>query len=367
MPDYDLAVIGAGIHGAAIALEAARRGCRVLVLEQYAQAGLATSSKSSKLIHGGLRYLESGQFRLVRECLHERRRLLAEHPDLVSLEPFHIPVYRQTRRRPWLIAVGLSLYALLGGRGFHRLPRREWSYLDGLKTADLTAVFRYWDARTDDRALTGRLIAQAQQLGADVHYATTFTGAACNREVCRLTVRRQDAAVEYTARQLVNATGPWVNRTLAKIDAGLSQLGIELVQGTHILVPVTQSHGIYYLESPHDRRAVFVMPWRGQTLIGTTETPYRGDPARVAPLETEISYLLDTWNHYFEPALPRTAVIDSFAGLRVLPASDGKPFDRSRDTRLHRDSALPNVLSVYGGKLTSHRLTAERVIRTLDL
>lgn len=367
MPDYDLAVIGAGIHGAAVAREAAGRGCRVLLLEQFAQPAQGASSRSSKLIHGGLRYLESGQFRLVRECLHERRRLLVEQPDLVRLVPFHIPVYRHTRRSAWLIATGLCLYALLGGKGFRRLPRGEWSQLDGLKTAGLQAVFRYRDAQTDDRALTERVIAQAQQLGAEVRYATTFTGAACTPDACRLGATCQGVDTGYSAKHLVNATGPWVNLTLDRIDPAVPQLGMELVQGTHIVVPATPTRGIYYLEAPADGRAVFVMPWQGQTLIGTTETPYRGDPGQVAPQETEIGYLLDTWNHYFEPALPRAAVSSSFAGLRVLPASDGNPFDRSRDTRLHRDPALPNVLSVYGGKLTSHRLTAERVIAMLDL
>jgi len=276
-------------------------------------------------------------------------------------------VYRQTRRGALLIATGLCLYTLLGGKGFRRLPRRDWPQLDGLKTRGLQAVFRYWDAQTDDRLLTERVIAQAQHHGTDVHFGTTFEGACCSRGHCHLTCSTASGSLSFDTKLLVNATGPWANPTLAKIEPTPSPLAVELVQGTHILVPGTPARGIYYLEAPDDRRAVFVMPWQGHTLIGTTETPYQGDPAKAVPLEAEIEYLLRTWNHYFEPALQRASVIDCFAGLRVLPASDNNPFNRSRDTLLHRDPDAPHVLTIYGGKLTSHRHTAERVIAMLDL
>jgi len=132
-------------------------------------------------------------------------------------------------------------------------------------------------------------------------------------------------------------------------------------------VPGTLRRGVYYLEAPRDQRAVFVMPWKDNIMIGTTETPYRGDPAEARPLESEIEYLLETRNHYFEKPLEREDVIESFAGLRVLPASDGSPFKRSRDTLLRCDSSVPNVLSIYGGKLTSHHHTAIRVLETLQM
>lgn len=367
MTTCDVAVIGAGIHGAAIARAAAGRGQRVVVIEQYDAAGLGTSSKSSKLIHGGLRYLESGQLRLVRACLRERGRLLHEYPDLVKLVPFFIPVYAHTRRSPTLIATGLRLYRLLGGKGFRRLPRREWPQLDGLQPKALKAVFRYWDAQTDDRLLSARVMLQAQQLGAETRYRTRFCGADCEPGGCRISVADAGGTTAITSRYLVNASGPWANLTLAKLRPAATPLAVELVQGTHILVQGAPSHGVYYLEAPSDGRAVFVMPWQGRTLIGTTETAYHGDPAAAAPTAQEVEYLLDTRNHYFDPPLPRSAVIDSFAGLRVLPAGDGLPFARSRDTLVHRDPQLPNVVTVYGGKLTSHRHTAQRVIERLGL
>jgi glycerol-3-phosphate dehydrogenase len=162
---FDLVVIGAGIHGAGIAQAAAARGLSVLVLEQ---AGVAsgTSSRSSKLIHGGLRYLESGQFSLVRECLQERALLLKLAAGLVELKPFYIPVYRDTARRPWLLYAGLSLYRMLGDGSaamrFRRVPQHDWKSLDGLDTTGLEAVFQYYDAQTDDTALTNAVMRSAQ-------------------------------------------------------------------------------------------------------------------------------------------------------------------------------------------------------------
>jgi len=364
---HDLIVIGAGIHGAAVAQAAAASGYRVVVLEQYAEAALATSSKSSKLIHGGLRYLESAQFRLVRECLQQREHLLNAQPDLVSLIPFYIPVYRQTSRSPWLIAAGLGLYTLLGGKGFRLIPKSEWSTLNGLRTSDLRAVFRYWDARTDDKQLTERTMTEAVSMDTEVHYNASFQSAWCDSDSCTVSFTENGIEHTLTSRVLINAAGPWVNDVLEGITPVIKPLGMDLVQGTHIIVPGTLGSRVYYLEAPRDQRAVFAMPWKSQVMIGTTETAYRGDPAQVHPLESEISYLLETWNHHFESQLDRKDVIDSFAGLRVLPDSEGNAFRRSRETRIHQDTCNPNVLSIYGGKLTSHRNTAREVLKRLPV
>ncbi len=363
--DYDLLVIGAGIHGVTIAKAAAQRGCRVLVLEQYSGPAQGTSSKSSKLIHGGLRYLESGQFRLVRECLSERRRLLKTQPDLVKLIPFHIPVYRHTCRKTWMIAIGLNIYRLLGGKDFKHIARQDWAKLDGLKTLGLKHVFRYWDAQTDDLQLTRRIIEEAEHLGAQVHYGATFYGAQCSADHCDIRFEMAGEVQNVKARAIVNASGPWVNTVLKKMSPPITPLQIELVQGSHIVVPGKLKRGIYYMEAPRDQRAVFVMPWHSNTMVGTTETPYQGDPAKVRPLEAEIEYLLETRNHYFEAQAKREDVIESFAGLRVLPAGNSNPFSRSRETVLHSDKKLPNVLSIYGGKLTSHHHTMTRVMKKL--
>ena len=363
---YDLVVIGAGIHGAAVAQAAAAAGYRTLVLEQFDQAAAATSSKSSKLVHGGLRYLESGQISLVRECLQERRRLLKNAPHLVHLTPFHIPIYKDTQRRPWTIRLGLGLYTLLGGKAFKQLTKSEWCELDGLRTDSLNSVMRYYDGQTDDVRLTRAVLSSAQSLGAEVQFGCTFERAACSHQQCSIFYLEQGTGKEICSQALVNASGPWVNSVLNRVEPAPDTLAIDLVQGTHLVVPGNLQQGMYYLEAPQDQRAVFAMPWQGNILLGTTESLFSGDPSTVQPLEEEIRYLLAVYNHYFENTLDRSQVMAAFAGLRVLPKSEDTAFKRSRDTLLHIDEVnCPRVLSIYGGKLTSHRATAEQVIRRL--
>ena len=365
--DYDAVVIGAGIHGAATAQALSARGYDVLVVERTAVAA-GTSSRSSKLVHGGLRYLESGQFKLVRESLHERSWLLTHAPSLVRLVPFYIPVYRGSRRRPWQIRLGLALYAALTGFSrdgrFRRVPTTEWEGLDGLSDEGLKAVYQYWDAQTDDAALTEAVVRSAQRLGAEVLLPARVTGARLDDDGCRVTIDAAGESRQVQCRVLINASGPWVNRVLAEVIPEQPRLPVDLVQGTHIVVPGELERGIYYVEA-EDGRAVFVMPWQGRVMVGTTEHLYTGDPADVQPTQTEIAYLLRTLARHF-PAfseLTSHSVTEAFAGLRVLPTGTGTAFSRPRDTVLHTDRPRqPRLVSIYGGKLTAHRATAARVV-----
>jgi glycerol-3-phosphate dehydrogenase len=365
--DVDVLVVGGGIHGCGVAQAAAAAGYSVALLERKALAA-GTSSRSSKLIHGGLRYLESGQLRLVYASLRERRLLLRLAPGLVHPVPFYIPVYRDTSRPAWMIGAGLALYALLAGitplARFSMLPRRAWGDLDGLTTQGLKAVFRYWDAQTDDAALTQAVWRSAAVCGARLLCPADFVSAADDGERVSVRYRQEGAELSITAGVLVNAAGPWVNRVLGGIDPAPAPLPMALVQGTHVLLPGPVERGIYYAEAA-DRRAVFVMPWRGKALVGTTETVYAGDPPKdVAPTAQEIDYLLAVYRRYFPDR--EATVLDSFAGLRVLPAGGGAPFSRSRETVLHVDrQRAPRVLSIYGGKLTGYRATAEKALRRL--
>jgi len=363
--EYDVVVIGAGINGAGAAQAAAAAGYTVLVLEQYDEPAQGTSSKSSKLIHGGLRYLETGQFHLVRESLRERANLLRNAPHLVKLVPFRIPVYTETTRRPWKIMVGLSVYSLFGGKLFSRVPRSQWDQLDGLSARGLEVVFSYYDAQTDDAHLTRSVLASAKLLGADIHTGADFNSARLVNNGCEIRYKTATAEVQVSARVIVNTTGPWVNDVLQRIKPEPKVMDIDLVQGTHIIVPGDIGNP-YYLESPQDRRAVYVTPWKGQVLVGTTENHYSGDPAKVIPLEPEIEYLLDVYNHYFTQNLKREDVLDAFAGLRVLPGGNRTAFRKSREVRLLVDRlTAPRVLTVYGGKLTSYRATSEKVVRRI--
>jgi glycerol-3-phosphate dehydrogenase len=295
--------------------------------------------------------------------------LLSIAPELVRLVPFFIPVYKTTRRRAWQIRAGLALYALLGDLAadarFAALPRARWGGLDGLDTGDLQAVFRYHDAQTDDAALTRAVMQSAANLGAELACPARFMGATRLPAGYRVRYALAEQTRECEAATLVNAAGPWVNETLALIEPQQSSLSLELIQGTHIVVPGRVTQGVYYTEAPADGRAVLVMPWpAGTTLVGTTETPYAGDPGEVRPLEHEIAYLQAMLSHYF----PRreTRVLAAFAGVRVLPRAAGSAFHRPRETRLWTDNAQqPRVVSIYGGKLTGYRLTAARVARLL--
>lgn len=373
--DVDLVVIGAGIQGVGVAQAAASMGYRVLLLEKTGIAA-ATSQSSSKLIHGGLRYLESGQFSLVRECLRERSLLLRIAPALVQLLPFYIPIYQQTRRRPWQIALGLSFYYLLSGcrrdSQFQRLSKQEYAALPGIRQQGLQAVFRYYDGQTDDRRLTEAVLRSAITQGARVKIPAQVV--ALQREntwADGIRVSYQDSSDQLhhcRATCVVNAAGPWVNQVSALLQPPPPSLAVEWVAGTHLELNLPPGSGVFYLESPADRRAVFVMPWQGRTLIGTTERSYQGDPAAVVPSEAEIDYLLGTYNHYF-PANPigHLHIQRAFAGLRVLPLSAKGAFHRPRDTRLIADDAQrPRFVSVYGGKLTAYRATAERVMALLE-
>ncbi len=361
---YDYIVIGAGIHGAGVAQAASAAGYRVLVLEQYAQPALATSSRSSKLIHGGLRYLENAQFALVRECLRERAYLLNNAPQLVTLKRFYIPVYKTTTRRPWKIALGLALYSLFSWRRFYRVKRALWETLDGLDTRDLDAVFSYYDAQTDDARLTRAVLASAESLGARTIFNCTVQKAVADAEGTVVQCQNEAGSQSYRARIVVNASGPWVAGMHARLcDA--APLTISLVQGAHIVLPGQISQP-YYLESPSDQRAVFVLPWKNTILVGTTETAFEGDPAEASASPAEIEYLLEIYNHYFKHRYTRDDVIEAFAGLRVLPAGEGAAFSRPRDTVFVRDDlARPRVVSILGGKLTDYRATAEKLVNSL--
>lgn len=365
---YDIVVIGAGIQGAGVAQAAAAAGYSVLVVEQTAPAA-GTSSKSSKLIHGGLRYLETAQFGLVRESLRERALLLRLAPELVKLRPLHIPVYENSTRSALTIRAGLSLYALLAGLDkealFTQLARDQWSTLAGLQQDNLKAVFRYYEAQTDDAALTRSVLQSAVVLGADVLMPARFMSAERNGQNCKVEIVTASGNESVSCRVLVNCAGPWAGEVLARIKPALTSPAIELVQGSHLLLPPLLDQ-YFYLEAPQDKRAVFVLPWERRLLVGTTEKAFNGAAEKVTCSAEERDYLLATLRHYFPQLAIPADEVETFAGLRVLPKSDKNAFTRPRDVMFAvDDEARPRVLSVMGGKLTTYRATAQQAMARL--
>jgi glycerol-3-phosphate dehydrogenase len=358
---YDLVVIGAGIQGAGVAQAAAAAGYTVLVLEQSSPAA-GTSSKSSKLIHGGLRYLESAQFGLVRESLRERALLLKLAPELVKLHPFHIPVYKNAKRSPLTIRAGLSLYSALSGFDtdvrFRSLPRSQWGTLEGLKQDDLQAVFRYQEAQTDDAALTRAVLHSAMELGAECEIPGHFVKAHVNQQSCLVEFESEYGFKTASCRVLINCAGPWTSDVISRIEPGMYLPKVDLVQGSHLILPPLLKD-YFYLEAPQDKRAVFVLPWQGKLMVGTTEKNHYGVPEDAQCSIQERDYLLEVLLHYFPHLSIEMNQVDSFSGLRVLPRSDLKAFSRPREVLFEVDNEdCPRVLSVMGGKLTTYRSTA---------
>lgn len=368
MNELDIVVIGAGIHGAGVAQAAAAAGYGVLVLEKN-EVAAGTSSKSSKLIHGGLRYLESYQFSLVRKSLKERAVLCRIAPDLVKLQPFYIPIYKKTTRRPWQIQLGLSLYAFLGGLHkenlFKCVKRKDIKNLDQLEQTNLQKVYQYNDGQTNDVNLTKAVMFSAKKLGAELKCPASVVSIVKNEKGFKITYKEGNKEKSIQAKVIVNATGPWVNELHELITPKVNSLDVDLVQGTHIIIDTPAPSGIYYLEA-EDKRAVFVMPYEFEgelkTMVGTTEKLFQGKADDVKPSEEEVEYLLNLYKSYF-PKHKEVNVIHKFAGLRVLPKDDGSMFARPRDTILHW--AMPNLLTLYGGKVTAYRSTSELVIKKI--
>jgi glycerol-3-phosphate dehydrogenase len=373
---FDLLVIGGGIHGAAIARDAAGRGLKVMLAEKGDYA-CATSSASSKLIHGGLRYLEQLELALVRESLVERAGLLKTAPHLVEPMRFLLPIYGWQKRPALLLHAGLALYDLLSiGDGLPpsgRLKPQEIAELLRLRRDDLNTVLHYHDCQTDDARLVLALLLDARARGADIlnRRAVTRIEPLANGYTVELDERGVKRRVD--ARFIVNAAGPFVAAVDAMSSIAPPLRPLRLVRGSHIVLnmPEPGQADAYTLQDREDR-AIFVLPWLDQRflIVGTTEVPQCGDPAATASSAEEQNYLLDAYNRYFARAEgPATTadVVWSFAGVRALQ-DDGA----QKPSRLTRRPALASVangtggfVTLYGGKLTTHRAFAEDVLDAL--
>ncbi|HEV2569589.1 glycerol-3-phosphate dehydrogenase [Sphingomonas sp.] len=359
MSDFDLLIVGGGINGAAIAREAALNGLRVLLVEKNDLAS-ATSSASTKLIHGGLRYLEYYEFKLVREALIERERLLKAAPHLIYPMEFVLP-HRNTLRPKWMIRAGLFLYDHIGGR--MSLPKsrgiKGGSYLAPLK--EVTDGFVYSDAWVDDSRLVVLNARDAADNGADIATRTELLSARRDGGLWRAHLSDER---EVTARALVNAAGPWVAEIAQRLGVN-SKAGARLIRGSHLIVPkLFEGAHAYILQQP-DRRIVFAIPYQGHTLVGTTDVPVES-PAEAPISAEETDYLLAAVNRYFAKQTAQDDVISTYAGIRSL-YDDGASEARqvTRDYVLELDEAGPPLLSVFGGKITTARHLGEVAVAKL--
>jgi glycerol-3-phosphate dehydrogenase len=369
MADFDLAIVGGGINGAGIARDAAGRGFRVLLVEQN-DLGSGTSSASSKLIHGGLRYLEQGEFRLVREALAEREVLLRMAPHLV--QPLRLILPAEPGLRPaWLLRLGLFVYDHLGGR----------KLLPGTRTLDLSRDplgaalkgryrygFEYSDCRTDDARLVVLNALDAAERGALIRTRTRCVEAQCVDGAWSLVLEVRGRRDVATARVLVNAAGPWAAHFNETVLQRPPLRHFRLDKGSHIVVRRLFDHDRGYMFQTIDRRVVFALPFEGDfTLIGTTDRRFSGDPGGVAPDADEIDYLCKAANDHFRTRISPADVVFAFAGVRSL-YDDGalKSQDVTRDyvLALDEEGGAP-LLTLYGGKITTYRRLAEAALDRL--
>ena len=371
MNHCDLLIIGGGINGAGIARDAAGRGLKVLLVEKDDLAA-ATSSASSKLIHGGLRYLEQYEFRLVAEALAEREVLLRIAPHLVTPLTFVMPHVPELRPF-WMIRAGLFLYDHLGRRtrlpGSRGVDLRVRPYNSGLKPI-LTNGFIYSDCRVDDARLVLANALSARELGAEIATRTECKQAkrtAAGWEAVLRTTRGAERTV--LARGIVNAAGPWVKQVLNDRLHQPSRDNVKLVKGSHIVVPRAYQGEHAFILQNDDRRVVFMIPYEARyTLIGTTDVAFEGDPARPDASADEIGYLCRAVSRYLVRPLAPSDVVWSYAGIRPLHddgSADLSAVTRDYTLRLDADQGAAPVLSVFGGKITTYRKLAEHALDQL--
>lgn len=354
----NIGIVGGGINGLCCAWILQQQGHSVDLYER-GEIMAATSSMSSKLLHGGLRYLENGEFRLVREALSERDAWLARVPSLTRPLRLVLPVYRGSRRPRWMMGLGLFLYDQLAGRS--TLAPSQWLTADqvltrdpALRSADLVGGYAFSDGQMDDHALGLWVADQARSAGAVI------------REHCE--VRSVDLTGRITLEdgsfrqheQLINVCGPWAQRLLEKSGID-SPYQLDLVRGSHLILdhPCPQP---YLLEVPAEPRIIFVLPWKAKTLVGTTEVRQKLDTPIVCE-EAERAYLLAAVQHYFPNKSVANEPIESFSGLRPLIRSASNPAKATREYALHREGAL---ISVFGGKWTTCLALAGKVVARLQ-
>ena len=365
---YDLVVVGGGVVGAGIARDAALRGMKVALLERR-DLGYGTSSKSSKLVHGGLRYLEQGELKLVFEGVSERAVQMRNAPHLVRPVPFFVPIYKTHRPGLRIIDIGLWIYdamAMFSTTQLHKtFPAREVAKLEpALERKGLAGALEYFDCLTDDARLTLENALDARQMGAELHTYTELVGAKFDKKGRVTSVLARGTLdgrpLELATRAVVVAAGPWVDEVMTRLGLPPARPLLRPTKGIHVVVPsdrlpVERAVTLF----TKDERVMFALPWIERTVIGTTDTDYQGDPADVAASGDDVRYCCDQANQFFPGSkLTPNDVIATWAGLRPLVASDAtRTHDVSREHEVFVHEQ--GVIVIAGGKLTTYRRMAK--------
>lgn len=354
-------MIGGGINGAGIAWELARRDYEVTLFEK-GRCGAQTSSATTKMIHGGLRYLEHLHVGLVRESLRDRAWLIEHLPSLVKPIEILLPVYDDSPRSRLIIRIGLTLYDLLAGRD--RIARHKTLTADELTAraplirTGLRGGFTYRDAQVDDYALARLVVASAIREGATVREQTRVDSLRRDGKEWIVTSAASQGRFDF----VVNAAGPWMNALLAE-NRIPSRYTLSLVRGSHLVLKRRVAEAGMLLQSMNDRRVFFVLPWKGTTLVGTTEVMHHESLEQVQATDGEIEYLIARFNRYLREPIGREDIASTFAGVRPLVGRASSPSAIGRDYRMERRG---NLLNVFGGKMTTFRSLAKKAAMRVD-
>ena len=353
-----IAVVGGGINGSGVAWELARRDYDVTLFDK-GQCGAQTSASTTKLIHGGIRYLERGHVGLVRESLRERAWLLEHLPQLVHPIELYLPVYDDSPRMRATLSLGLTMYdALAGRRNIERhrsAPAEEIAERAPLTRAGLRGGFRFFDAQTDDFAMARAVVASAVAEGAAVREQTRVTSLKMDGKQW---IVNDEEGFDF----VVNAAGPWMNELLAANHLRSRYL-LTLVRGSHLVLEHRVADAALLLQSTGDRRIFFVLPWKGTTLVGTTEVLHTQPMNGVHASDEEIDYLIARFNRYFRAPISRGDVASTFAGVRPLVGRAANPSAIGREYRIERRG---NLINIFGGKMTTFMALARKVAMRVD-
>lgn len=365
---YDVIVVGGGVNGVGVALDAAGRGLSVLLSEKGDLAG-ATSSSSSKLIHGGLRYLEHYEFRLVKEALAEREVLLQKAPHIMWPLRFRLP-HQKHLRPAWMIRIGLFLYDSLAKRNILPRSKKLKTTPDSPLVSDITTCFEYSDGWVDDARLVVLNALAAQDQGAQIYTRTECLSAVKEDSLWSVTFRdNKGKTFTRRSRSIVNAAGPWAVSFLDRLADTLNPNAMRMVKGSHFVVPKLYDTDEAYILQNKDGRIVFVIPYEDDfSLVGTTDENYEGNPSDATISGAETDYLIDIANSYFKTKISTDDIVHSYSGVRpLLEEANASAQELTRDYKVELvgEKSEPILLNIFGGKITTYRKLAEHAVDKL--